>query len=126
MEPLTILTAFAPIVIEGVKGLIARFTGNTPAITTPADYAAVVDADIRKLQALASLDMSSGQTSPWVNNLKSLQRIIVVYATIGSWIAATFFVVLPDDRYKLVSSLASAIFFFLFGDRVNFYMKKGK
>lgn len=124
MDVLTILTAFIPIATEGLKSLVARFTGNTPAITTPDDYAKVVDADIRKLQALAQLDHDSGATSLWVNNLKSLQRIVVVYATIGSWVVATFVVNFPDDRYKLVSSLASSIFFFLFGDRVNFYLKK--
>lgn len=126
MDPTIILTSLIPLVIDGVKSAIGHFTGNKPTIVNADDYSKVVDADIRKLDALAKLDSTTGPTSVWVNNLKSLQRITVVYLVLFAWIAGTFIIVLPDDRYKLVSDLAGAIFFYLFGDRVNFYSKKGK
>jgi hypothetical protein len=126
MDPTIIFTSLLPLVIDGVKSAIGHFTGNKPAVISPEDYGKVIDADIRKLEALSKLDNTIGTTSVWVNNLKSLQRIIVVYLVVISWVIGTFVVTLPDDRYLLLSNLAGSIFFFLFGDRVNFYAKKGK
>lgn len=124
MDPTLILTSLIPLLIDGVKSAIGHFTGNKPAVVNAEDYSKVVDADIRKLEALAKLDSTSGPTSTWVDNLKSLQRIMVVYLVLFAWITGTFIITLPDDRYKLLSDLAGAIFFYLFGDRVNFYAKK--
>lgn len=124
MDPTIIFTSLIPLIIDGVKSIVGKYTGDKPAILSATDYSTVVDADIKKLQALASLDNPNGQTYTWVNSAKVLQRIVVVYATIGAWITATFFVSVPTDRYQLVSNLAGSIFFFLFGDRVNFYLKK--
>lgn len=125
MDPLLVLTAFIPVITDVFKTVISRFTSNTPKIVSADDYAKVNDADIKKLEILAKLD-SAGDTSKWVNNLKSLQRIVVVYLTVGAWIVATFFVNIDPDRYKLISDLAGAIFFFLFGDRVNLYAQRGR
>lgn len=126
MDPTLILTAFIPIITDAVKSVIAKFSGNTPKIVNADDYSKVVDADIKKLEALAKLDTPEGATSLWVNNLKSLQRIIVVYTTIGTWTVATFVIDMSPDKYKLISDLCTSIFFFLFGDRVNFYIRKSE
>lgn len=126
MEPITILTAFIPIITDVIKSAIGKFTGNAPPIASAEDYAKINDADIKKLEVLYKLDEGQGTVSTWVNNLKVLQRVVVVYITIVTWMLATFVVTLPDDRYKLVSELTTSIFFFLFGDRVNFYLGKGK
>jgi hypothetical protein len=124
MDPTIILTSLLPLIIDGVKSAIGHFTGNKPAITNADDYAKVTDSDIKKLEALAKLDSPNGDTSKWVNNLKSLQRITVVYLVLFAWITGTFIISMPDDRYKLLSDLAGAVFFYLFGDRVNFYAQK--
>ena len=126
MDPTLILTSLLPLVIDGVKSAISHFTGGKPAVVSAEDYAKITDADIRKLEALAKLDAPGGPTSVWLNNLKSLQRIAVVYLVLLAWMAGTFIVVMPDDRYKLLSDLAGAIFFYLFGDRINMYAKGGK
>lgn len=126
MDPMIILTAIIPMLTDVVKSVIGKFTGNVPAISNAEDYSRVVDADVRKLEALAKMDSPNGQTSVWVNNLKVLQRVTVVYITITAWIVATFLVTMPDPRYKLISDLAGSIFFYLFGDRTNFYLKQGR
>ena len=126
MDPMIILTAIIPMLTDVVKSVIGKFTGNVPAISNAEDYSKVVDADVRKLEALAKMDSPNGQTSVWVNNLKVLQRVTVVYITITAWIVATFLVTMPDPRYKLISDLAGSIFFYLFGDRTNFYLKQGR
>ena len=127
MDPTIILTAFIPVLTDVVKSVISKFTGNNPPIANADDYSKIVDADIRKLEALAKMDSPNGPTSVWVNDAKVLQRIVVVYMTVGAWITATFIISMPPETYKLISNMAGSIFFYLFGDRTNFYLKnRGK
>lgn len=123
MEPTIVLTALLPVLTDVVKSVVSRFTGNKPVVTSADDYSKVVSADIQKLEALAKLESPNGQTSRWVNDAKVLQRITVVYAVLASWIVATFIIDVSPDKYTLIANLAGSIFFYLFGDRVNFYAR---
>ena len=121
MDPLTLLTVFAPVVMDGAKALIGRFTGNKPAIVTTEDYAKVQDADIRKLETIAKLDVPAGETYKWVNAVRSMQRPVVVASVLLAWVYA---VVTNSAQVDNVSNLASAVFFYLFGERGLGYIKK--
>lgn len=121
MDPLTLLTVFAPVVMDGAKALIGRFTGNKPAIVTTDDYAKVQDADIRKLEAIAKLDVPAGETYKWVNAVRSMQRPVVVASVLLAWV---YVVVTDSAQVDNVSNLASAVFFYLFGERGLGYIKK--
>ena len=121
MDPLTLLTVFAPVVMDGAKALIGRFTGNKPAILTTEDYTKVQDADIRKLEAIAKLDVPAGETYKWVNAVRSMQRPVVVASVLLAWVYA---VVTNSAQVDNVSNLASAVFFYLFGERGLGYIKK--
>ena len=52
MDPTIIFTSLIPLIIDGVKTAIGHFTDNKPAVVNAEDYSKVVDADIRKLDAL--------------------------------------------------------------------------
>lgn len=121
MEPLTILTVFAPLLMDGAKALIGKFTGNQPAVLTANDYVKLLDADIRKLQALADLDKPAGETYPWVNTIRSLQRPVVVVVVLIAW---SYAMGTDSAQADNVSNLASAVFFYLFGERGLGYIKR--
>lgn len=126
MDPLlltTVLSALLPATIDGIKTFVGSKTGNKPAILTADDYSKVVDADIRKLEIISKLDSPGGDTSKWVNNLRSIQRPTVVALVLIAWLYGVFFNV-PDGIFQIVSQLASTVFFYLFGDRTNLYIKK--
>lgn len=125
IDPLTILTVFAPLVMDVAKAGIAKFTGNKPPITSVEDYLKTQDSDVKKLEALAKMDLPSGETYKWVVAARTLQRPIVVYTTLATW---TFGVVfgLPIATMEMVANLASSIFFYLFGERGLGYIKTKK
>lgn len=125
MDPLTLLTVFAPVVMDGAKALIGKWTDNKPAITSAEDYLKIQDADIRKLEAIAKLDAPSGETYKWVSAIRSMQRPVVVMVVLLVWVFAIFFVT-DAERLNLVSNLASAVFFYLFGERGLGYIKAKK
>ena len=126
MDPLllsTVLTSLLPAAVDGIKSIVSRKTGDKPAVLTADDYSKIADVDIRKLQALAALDKPAGPTYPWVEAVRSLQRPVVVVAALSAWLYGAVFGMDPG-KFATVSQLASAVFFFLFGERVN--LARGK
>lgn len=125
IDPLTILTVFAPLVMEVAKVGISKLTENKPPIASVEDYLKIQDSDIKKLDALAKMDIPSGETYKWVVAARAMQRPIVVYTTLATW---TFGVVfgLPIQIMEMVANLASSIFFYLFGERGLGYIKTKK
>lgn len=125
MEPLTIFAALIPPVIDAVKSIVAKKTDGRPPVANAAEYAQLVEADIKRLQAIAELDKPAGPVSQWVNNVRAMQRPPVVFMVLGAWVLCAVGIVatLPEN-FKLVSDMAGAIFFYLFGDRVNAHWKK--
>lgn len=120
----TILSAFAPVAVEGVKQLITRFTGGVRA-TTVAEQLQLDNSDVERLKALAALDTPTGTPSQWVIDLRASSRYLGALITIVAGIG-TLFIPEIDITIKAVAmEAASCCFGFLFGHRlmVNF---KGK
>ncbi len=121
----TILPAFIPVITDGVRGLINKVTGGAGA--KPANVAEVVtlmDAETKRLEALAKIDHAEG-VSQWVSNVRAMQRPVVSAMTITAYVGA---VALAKDA-EVVNGLgvyAQMVTFYLFGDRTYMYMKKGK
>lgn len=123
MDPVTLLTMFAPLLVSGGKALISRITGGSPAVTTPEDYAKIAASDVAKLEALAKLDATAEAGYPWVAAVRALQRPAVVAAVLLAWLVGILFD-MEDVKFELVTNLASAVFFYLFGERVM--LRRGK
>lgn len=123
MDPLTLLTVFAPVVMDGAKALIGKWTDNKPAVTSAEDYLKIQDADIRKLEAIAKLDAPNGETYKWVSAIRSMQRPVVVMVVLLVWVYA---IVTDLPQVDTVSNLASAVFFYLFGERGLGYIRAKK
>ena len=123
MDPLTILTAFIPALTDGVRGLINKWTGGAGAKPANVEEAVkLVDADIRRLEALAKLD-SVGNTAQWVNNIRALMRptvgLVIILAR-----ATTLYYDAPADLSTMAANLAASVVFYLFGDRTYMHFKR--
>ena len=129
MDPLTILTAFVPMLTDGARGLINMWTGGAGAKPANAEEAVkLIEADIRKMEALAKLDAVQGSVSLWVNNIRALQRPVSAAIVLISWgiVLGFYGDVNVDTTINIVSNLAASVIFYLFGDRTYMHFKKGK
>lgn len=121
-----ILAAFLPLIIDAVKTGIAKWRGTeTPAATSAEEYAQIVDADIRRLEALAKLD-AVGPTSQWVADIRALQRPAVVAAVGLTWVYGAALATMLPEKFLVVSQMAGAVFFYLFGERVSLYIQRAR
>jgi hypothetical protein len=123
MDPITILAAFLPVIADGAKRLINNWTGG-PKPTSVEEVMKLGDLEIRKLEALASIDNAEG-ASQWVVNARAMQRPVAVLLITIAWfvvVAGNY----PPAVIDLVSNLASSVVFYLFGDRTYMYLKRGK
>ena len=111
-----ILAALVPVGVEGIKQVIARFTGGVRA-TTIEEQIQLDQNEIQKLQALAALDNPGGTPSQWVVDLRASSRYIGALAVISVGITSLYLPV--DDSVKDIALQAANIAFgFLFGTRI--------
>lgn len=119
-----ILSALVPVGIEGIKQIIAKFTGGVRP-TTVAEQIQLDDNEIRKLNALAALDNPGGTPSQWVIDLRGSSRYIGALLVIAVGITSLYLDV--DDSVKgLALEAANIAFGFLFGSRIMANLKVGK
>lgn len=120
MDPLTVLAALGPLVLDLGKGLIGKVLGQ-------ADYKPVnVDEWARmrgiELETFRAINQAGaeGESYPWVHAVIKLQRPIVVGVTLGVWAwSRTFGQASPD-----IDNAAGVVCFYLFGDRTLIAAKK--
>lgn len=120
MDPLTILAALGPLVIEGGKAAIQRWLA--PDEFKPANmeqYVQMRQIDLDMFKAMND----AGGTNPtyeWVEAVIRLMRPAATILVIGTWSALA----LQDINIPAVDNFAAAIGFYLFGDRTLFYTRK--
>lgn len=120
MDPLTILAALGPLVIEGGKAAIQRWLA--PDEFKPANmeqYVQMRQIDLEMFKAMND----AGGTNPtyeWVEAVIRLMRPAATILVIGTWSALA----LQDINIPAVDNFAAAIGFYLFGDRTLFYTRK--
>jgi hypothetical protein len=119
-----ILSALVPVGIEGVKQIIAKFTGGVRP-TTVAEQIQLDQNEIQRLQALAALDNPGGTPSQWVIDLRASARYLGSLFVIALGVLTLYTDV--DDSVKTIGLEAANIAFgFLFGSRIMANMKVGK
>lgn len=120
MDPLTILAALGPLAVDLGKSLIGRF------IQTDGYKPVNIDEYIKMRQF--DLDMfkamnEAGGSNPsyqWVEAAVRLMRPIVGIIVLGTWA----YLKLNNQSNITVDNFASAVGFYLFGDRTLFYSRK--
>jgi len=118
MDPITVLTAFAPVVVDGVKSIINRFAPDQLRPATVDDYVKMKQADIQILQAIN--DNGGTPSYPWVEAAVRLMRPTIGIIVLLTWVYSVT-VGVPSDA---INNFASAVGFYLFGERSLFYVKK--
>ena len=118
----TIIGAFVPVGVEGIKQLIGRFNGGVRP-TTIAEQIQLNNSEIARLEALAKLDNPFGQPSQWVIDLRASSRYIGALIVIIAGLSTLFLSV--DFFVKNIGLEAANIAFgFLFGSRIMANLKK--
>ncbi len=125
-DPITVLSSLIPAISYIGKKLVDKYTGGAP--KNAEEVVGIMQAETERLKALKALD-SSDNISPWVANIRALQRPIATSLILSIWgIVSVFNLSLTPEMYYIVSNLASCATFYLFGDRTMMYLenKKGK
>lgn len=121
MDPLTALAAFGPLIVDLGKSLISRFVAPDefkPATIEQYTQMRQVDLDMFKAMNEAG---GSNPSYPWVEAVVRLMRPSIALIVLGTWC----YMEITGDASDTVSNFASAVGFYLFGDRTLFYARKG-
>jgi len=126
MEPLTALAALLPILTEAGRAAVQRWIApDTFKPTSIADYVALKTADLELFRAINAAG-GTGETYKWVEAIVKLMRPGVAAIVLLTWAAAHLGVdansIVADTQS--IDNFASAIGFYLFGDRTLFYAKR--
>jgi hypothetical protein len=120
MDPLTILAALGPLAVDLGKSLIGRFIQtDVYKPTNIAEYTQMRQTDLAMFQAMNAAG-GTGTTYPWVEAVVRLMRPCVGLIVLGTWA----FMQLSGQDSPAVNNFASAVGFYLFGDRTLFYSQK--
>lgn len=120
-----IIPALLPAAADGLRGVIARFTGS--AGSRPQNVAEVIQlmqADTARLQALAELDRPAGNVSQWVADVRAMQRPAAVVIVLGAYVVGvSAWAELPAGLLDQLGVYAQMVTFYLFGDRSYAYLR---
>ena len=120
MDPLTILAALGPLAVDLGKSLIGRFIQTD--VYKPVninEYVQMRQTDLAMFQAMNNAG-GNATTYPWVEAVIRLMRPSVGLIVLGTW----SFMMLTGQDNAAVNNFASAVGFYLFGDRTLFYAQK--
>lgn len=122
MDPLTILAALGPVAVDLGKSLINRFVA--PDQFKPAtieQYAQMKQIDLELFKAMN--EAGGGNASyPWVEAIVRLMRPIIGLLVLSTWV----YMHVTGISTQEVDNFASAVGFYLFGERSLFYVKGKK
>lgn len=113
----SLIGALVPVGVEGVKQLIARFSGGVKALTID-EQIKLDQNEIERLKALAALDTPAGTPSQWVIDLRASSRYIGALVTIAIGLLTLFIPNTPAEIQKIGLEAANIAFGFLFGTRI--------
>ena len=121
MDPITLLAALGPLAVDLGKSLIGRFIQtDVYKPTNVAEYVQMRNVDLEMFKAMNNVGASGGTTYPWVEAVVRLMRPAVGTIVLGTWA----FMQLSGHDSPAVNNFASAVGFYLFGDRTLFYAQK--
>ncbi len=120
IDPMTILAAFGPLVVDLGKSLIGRYIqtdGYKP--TNVDEYIKVRQLDIEMFKAMNDAG-GTNPSYPWVEAIVRLMRPGVAMIVLGTWATLK----LNGQPSDAVDNFAAAVGFYLFGDRTLFYARR--
>lgn len=120
MDPMTLLAAFGPLVVDLGKSLIGRFIQvDSYKPVNVEEYVKMKQLDLDLFKALNDAG-GANPSYPWVEAIVRLMRPSVAGIVLGTWAVLT----LNGQSNDAVNNFAAAVGFYLFGDRTLFYARK--
>ena len=120
IDPITILAALGPLAVDLGKSLIGRFIQtDVYKPTNIGEYTQMRNTDLEMFKAMNNAG-GGGTTYPWVEAVVRLMRPAVGAIVLSTW----SFMMLSGQDNPAVNNFASAVGFYLFGDRTLFYAQK--
>lgn len=119
MDPLTLLAAFAPVLVDAGKSLIGKFIGADFKPANVGDWLAMEKAALDRFQAINAAGGTS-PSYPWVEAIIRLQRPAVAAVALGTWCYSRTW----GTPSPAIDNFAAVVGFYLFGDRTLFYSKQ--
>ena len=121
-----ILPALVPAFSDGVRGIIAKFTGGAGGQPQNVDERVrLMEAEAAKLQALAALDSVNGEPSRWIIDLRASFRYVIISSIM---IFTGLIVFNPDIVGVAVVSvfldMTGACMSFVIGERMYLTLKR--
>ncbi len=120
MDPMTVLAAFGPLVVDLGKSLIGKFIqtdGYKPVNVD--EYVKMRQFDLDMFKALNDAG-GANPSYPWVEAVVRLMRPAVAVIVLGTWATLK----LQGQSSDTVDNFAAAVGFYLFGDRTLFYSRR--
>lgn len=121
-----ILPALVPAFSDGVRGIIAKFTGGAGGQPQNVEERVkLMEAEAAKLQALAALDGVNGEPSKWIINLRASFRYVIISAIM---IFTGVIVFTPDivgaSVVAIFLDMTGACMSFVIGERMYLTLRK--
>ncbi len=121
MDPITALAALLPLGIEAGKYAIQRWLA--PETVKPGTFAEMLELQRIELERFKSMQGGAEASYRWVAAVRELQRPVFSAVVIGAWVYQA--AVLPEVN-DTVANMASAVAFYLFGERSLFHIQRKK
>lgn len=120
MDPITILAALGPLLIDGGKALIQKYFA--PEEFKPTSIEQYVQMRTLDLDMFKAMNEAGGtnQSYLWVEAIVRLMRPVAAIIVMGTWAYSS----MTGTATPAIDNFASAIGFYLFGDRTLFYSRK--
>jgi len=120
----TAVAALLPAATDGVRALINRVTGGSGAKPANVEEAIrLADSQVERMKALAEIDKPADNVSPWVNNIRALQRPVALAVVVLAY-TGSLYIAMPTDQAASIAELASIAVGYVFGERAYMYFKK--
>lgn len=121
-----VLPSLIPVAVDGIRGLINKFTGGATAKpSNPDDVVKLMDAETKRLQALAQLE-GSGDTYRWVEAVRKLQRPVYGFSSLLCYIYLVNSGTATEQTVSEIGQWVQMFGFYLFGDRTYMYFREKK
>jgi hypothetical protein len=122
-----LIPSLVPMFTDAVRGIVAKFTGGAGAQPQNVEESIkLMEAETKKMQALAVLDQPIGNVSPWVSNLRASCRYIIAIIVVVNAVCILYIPGTNQAFADLSMNLAGSVWAFLFGERMYLGITRGK
>ena len=120
-----IFPSVIPVLADGVRGIFAKFSGGAGGTPQNVDERIkLMEAETKRLQALAEIDKPSGEPSKWVTDFRASFRYVAILLIWIATIAAVFTSSVMPNITLMLLDLSGACMSFVIGERMYLTLKK--